>query len=511
MADKLESYFKKHLSDDSTDGDDWNIPSDNVWKNALPEIQKKRGIFIPSKYIYWLGLITIVGLVIALLLWNQNSDVIFINNEISETDIMDNNNSNQIILSDSISAEPQIDSESIDNSIQLDVNSQDSEDNKIDLTKSNSLSLKKTAPKEKSAITSMVVDSTSDKEFNSVKNNEYKGDITTTLVADKQNEAIIVITENDDSGSKTTEPPVRPSPTADSSNIQKPDYTTIIQSEISNNDIMNVVEDIQLENKDFKPILFKGKLGIGLYYSPTLTATYLTGDLVSGIEKTKPVYLYSGNYGIEIKYYLSNKFAIVSGIGRSEIRSWSKSNADFNYNSATEHVMITGEKENTSPVLMSSPFGTIETEVTYIFPGSDEIPDGEPMQSELETHQDVKYLTIPIGAEFNMINFSHLSWFAEGGISFNYATKDATKFNSRIIHYGNDMNVVGEEIIGQPTYKEYYFGYYVGIGIKYSLSNKIQLNSSLRYNGNISPVNKQDRMSTNIHAFNLKIGFSYFF
>ena len=158
---------------------------------------------------------------------------------------------------------------------------------------------------------------------------------------------------------------------------------------------------------------------------------------------------------------------------------------------------------------MSSPFGTVNTEVTYRFPGSDNIPDGEIMHSELETHQDVKYLTIPIGAEFNMIDFSHLSWFAEGGLSFNYATKDATKFSSRIIHYGNDMNVVGEEITGHQTYKDYYFGYYLGIGIKYNISNKIQLNSSLRYNGNVSPVNKQDNMSTRILC--LRVMFQFLF
>ncbi len=58
--------------------------------------------------------------------------------------------------------------------------------------------------------------------------------------------------------------------------------------------------------------------------------------------------------------------------------------------------MPSGEKENTSPVPMPTPFGEINTDITYRVPGSDEIPDGEIMQSELEIHQDVRYLSVPL-------------------------------------------------------------------------------------------------------------------
>ena len=67
MADNLESYFKKHLSKASPGDDNWNVPSDDVWEKVLPEISKKKGLFIPWKYLYILAFIVMAGL--AFLLW----------------------------------------------------------------------------------------------------------------------------------------------------------------------------------------------------------------------------------------------------------------------------------------------------------------------------------------------------------------------------------------------------------------------------------------------------------
>jgi hypothetical protein len=64
MADNLESYFKKNLSEETPAEDNWNVPSDAVWDNVLPEIQKRRGLFIPLRYFYLLG-----GLILAALLF----------------------------------------------------------------------------------------------------------------------------------------------------------------------------------------------------------------------------------------------------------------------------------------------------------------------------------------------------------------------------------------------------------------------------------------------------------
>jgi len=97
MADNLESYFKKHLSDDSPGEGDWNVPSDDVWNKALPEIQKKRGLFIPWKYLYILGALIAVGLVV--IFWPFDSSMVVDNsNDLASSNMITDSNSSSVPL-----------------------------------------------------------------------------------------------------------------------------------------------------------------------------------------------------------------------------------------------------------------------------------------------------------------------------------------------------------------------------------------------------------------------------
>jgi hypothetical protein len=223
------------------------------------------------------------------------------------------------------------------------------------------------------------------------------------------------------------------------------------------------------------------------------------------------MYLYSGNFGAELKYYVSKRLAIHTGIERSEIKSWSRSEIEFAYDASTEYEMPGGDKENTSPVPMNTPFGEINTEITYRFSGEDEIPDGEPMSSVLETHQEIRYFSIPLGVEYSLLPFSRFNWIAEGGLRYNRAYRDATEFTSRILHFDEDMNVVDEVMTNHPTYTFNYLNFYVGTGLNYQFSESLLVTGSARYFRNITRVNVQDNVSTNVQGFGLKLGFSYFF
>jgi hypothetical protein len=133
------------------------------------------------------------------------------------------------------------------------------------------------------------------------------------------------------------------------------------------------------------------------------------------------------------------------------------------------------------------------------------------MSSALDTHQEIRYWAIPIGIEYNILRYPKINWFAEGGLRYNRAIKDATEFTSRIIHEGHDMDVVDEVVTGQPEFTENYLNFYIGTGTSYQLSKSFLISGSARYFGNITKVNLQDNMSTYVHGFNLKLGFLYFF
>ena len=504
MADNLESFFKKHLTDETSGGDDWNMPSDNVWENALPQIQKKSGLFIPWKYLYILGFISIVGFAIVLFFWNFRSTIPATNNDITDltTDISNQDQaSNTIIISDSIEKDDNIQNEIAENKNDVYESKKQIEkiiiepDKKI-LTENNIETVVSEINPNNLIIKEKTEKTSSEKK--TIINTKVQDELTTITQEDITIEQLLSLVDSTDNQSHLN-------------NVIDLPETVDIEVPHHEDEFVESTEKTKKQKKKIEPVELKGKIGVGIYFSPTITSTYLRGEKINGVMNTAPVFLYSGNYGLEIKYHISNKLAIVSGIGRSEIKSWSKSSVDFNYNTSTEHTMSTGEKENTSPILMPTPFGEINTEITYRFSGSDQIPDGEIMQSELEIHQDVRYLSIPLGIEYNLLNHSRLSWFAEGGLGYNRAMKDAAKFSSRIIHTGEEMNVFGEEMTSHPTYKNYYFNYYVGTGLSYPITTLVHTNASLRYNGNISNVNLQNNMSTNVHGLNLKIGIVYFF
>ncbi|NQU33680.1 MAG: hypothetical protein HQ521_10635 [Bacteroidetes bacterium] len=502
MADNLESFFKKHLTDETSGGDDWNMPSDSVWENALPQIQKKSGVFIPWKYLYLLGLISIVGFAIVLYSWNfQNTNTIA-NNDITEL-TTDNINQYQtlktIVISDSIEKEDIVKNEITENNV---------------IDKDEKTSEKLTNNTDRKVLAETIIENISKKipEVISIEDNTKKASSDTeTIINTKVQDELNTITLEDISLEQTislADSTINPS---SENNIADVPEIVDIGVPPHEDEFVESRENTKKQKKKIEPIELKGKIGVGIYFSPTITSTYLRGEKINGVMNAAPVFLYSVNYGLEVKYHISNKLAIVGGIGRSGIKSWSKSLVDFNYNTSTENTMPTGEKENSSPIPMPTPFGEINTEVTYRFSGSDEIPDGEIMQSELEIHQYVRYLSIPLGVEYNIFNSSRLSWFAEGGLGYNRAMQDATEFSSRIIHTGEDMNVFGEEMTSHPTYKNYYLNYYIGAGLSYPFSKLIHTNASFRYMGNITNINIQDNMSTNVHGLNLKIGIVYFF
>ena len=84
MSDNLESYFRKHLRDETPGSDEWNIPSDSVWEKVQPEINKRKGIFVPWKYFYIFG-IGLILMISTFVLLPDNNNVSQLNKEINES------------------------------------------------------------------------------------------------------------------------------------------------------------------------------------------------------------------------------------------------------------------------------------------------------------------------------------------------------------------------------------------------------------------------------------------
>jgi len=493
MADNLENFFKKHLSDETSGEDNWNIPSDNVFDKVLPEIQKESGLFVSWKNIILIvaGLL-LTTLLIIFLLWNRNTNNNFasadsqdtiqtINNLNDQNSLYDTNENNDIINNETPSEE----SRELSNTDIL--NSEESLDiQRVETDNNNKVVYAGVDPKLKKNDNEQVVN------YYSSEKNNLKATVDNTKIPV---EPSTEISELEKFGSNL-----------------KMDILAIENAKnISGENMMREAPETSSLIEEPPYFNDKGKIGIGAFFTPTITSTYLTGDMIEGIENTSPVFLYSSNYGLELKYHFSNKIALVFGVGKSEIKSWSRSNIYFSYNSSTEQEMPNGDKSNTSDIPMPTPFGDVATSITYHFPGSAFLPDGELMQADMETHQTIQYLSIPFGIEYKLLGKSRLKWIVEGGFRFNKSVIDGSEFTSRILHEGQEMEVVGEQQNANPDFKDIYFNYYIGTGFNYRLRKNLQFNTSFRYLGNIDDVNLQNNMSTNVHEFNLKVGISYLF
>jgi len=459
MADNLESYFKKHLSDETPGEGNWNVPSDDVWNKAAPHIMKKGGLFIRWRYIYIIGALLLAGL--AIIIWPSSKTEIFSEPDISVT------------------------------TKNIEPSARESSNTTADIPD----------------LSPPVVENQAAQPTNSLVQEK------TTTLNQFNTEADDLPLERENIHYATVASP--------SSSREDIIINTLPQRAISSiaipfnritpDSIPAEYPSILIQDQKPKPFNNKGKIAIGVYFVPSYNNTYVSGELSSGQIETADTYLYSNNWGVELKYFISNRISLVTGFERSEVKSWSRSLIDFDYDASTEHIMPEGEKENTSPVPMQTPFGEVDTEITYRISSEQSISDGETMQSAMETHQDILYFSIPLGVEYSFIQFSRLNWFGEGGLRYNRALKDGTSYTSRILHEGHDMNVVGEEMTGHPNYTKNYLGFYVGTGANWQFSESFQISGSARYFGNITKVNFQDNLSTYLHGFNLKLGIIYIF
>ena len=461
MADNLESYLKKHLSDETPGEGNWNVPSDDVWNKAAPHIIKKSGLFIQWRYIYIIGALLVAGL--AILFWPTSSPEI-----LSEPDE----------LKTTQNTEPS--------------GNKPSNTAKVAPEQSSPVAIDQAEPSSENLIPGSradIVQTPSDNTDALLKNDD------------------IVVSNITAASTLRTDISISFLPSLEINNIVIPFYYVLPDS------VPKAYPAIELPDKKPRPESFdnKNKLAIGAYFLPSYNSTYVSGELSLGKIETANTYLYSSNWGIELKYFISNRLTLVTAYERSAFKSWSRSFVDFDYDASTEHIMPEGDKENTSPVPMQTPFGEIDTEVTYQFSGDETIADGETMQSVMEAHQEIMYFSIPLGIEYNIMRYSRLNWFGEGGLRYNRALNDGTSYTSRILHNGQDMNVVNEAMTGKPDYTKNFLSFYVGTGLNWQFSKSFQISGSARYFGNITKVNFQDNLSTYIQGFNLKLGIIYIF
>jgi len=523
MSDNLESYFKKHLSDENPGEDAWNVPSDDVWRKVAPEIRKRPGIFVPWRYFYMIA--AGLALVIAVVLFFPEN-----RNEFQAK-------KSEIPASETESTPLKRDNPKEEISPLVQKEKEQVKANKKSLTEDNGLSQESEQ---------VVVENSSIVEATTIVASDKNKDIPVEELKTEPTTDIVAIMVTDNSETPVNELDTKSSGTAvaiadinqeeiASDSKERGETPAVTSSSKSSTNALGDKYGAPIfiysdpvyyfpENLVYKPLKGQdnlnkqkansipfsvGKFGIGAYYAPTYSTTMVTGLTLSGGDQMGNTFLFSHNWGFDFYYYLSYRFTLVSGVGSSEIRSWSKTTNQFAYDPSTEHDMGNNQTANGTETTSPTPFGSISSDVIYSFPSDANIPDGEIMESVSETFQNIRYLSIPLGVEYNVMNREEGRWFLETGINYNISMRDKTELIPQVLHQGDEMNIMESKIIQSPDYENNYWGFYIGTGYKYPVAPRIQLLGTLRYNRSISPLKSYESATTNVQAYQLKIGVVY--
>ena len=521
MSDNLESYFRKHLKDETPGEDAWNVPSDSVWEKVQPGISKRKGIFIPWKYFYIFG-IGLILMISTLVLLPENAEDLVANKNtaITKSGKADHN---KTIENNSGLSEGKVEESNIDSKLGFEPSStQVSFNESVAETVPNSNATKNNTSVEAGLLTEQTVNATS------------ASDHTDQLIEDEKPESqnnasiatLIAVSSGGDGGNKVNQANTYNSGDRYSNYPNTAKIISRVDEEILESYVFvysNTIDyfaDDQgfagLKGFDYlnaqkaNPIPFsQGKFGVGAYYSPTYTSTEVKGLELPGNDQMGNHFLFSNNWGFDFYYYVSYRFTLVSGVGSSEIRSWSKTTSQFNYDPSTEHDMGNNQSANSTTQTSPTPFGALSSEVVYSFSSDDKIPDGELMESVSETFQNIRYLSIPLGIEYNLLNQEKSLWFLETGVNYNLSMRDQTKLIPQILHDGDEMNIMDSKITQDPDYENNYWGFYIGTGYKYPVNRRIQLLGTVRYNRSISPLKSLGSATTDVQGYQLKVGVVY--
>jgi len=538
MSDNLESYFRKYLKDETPAPDQWNIPSDNVWEKVQPEIGKRKGIFIPWKYFYIFG-IGLVLLISTLVFLPDNRTELQANKNPVKTKAILTNKANTNASSPVSPIKDELESNR-KNKPDVEIsnpgvvpNQSKNENNHQSVSSKNASEIKYTdqhPTNNTGSIRNKSIDKkedTSDRSFsafattnskNATRQNKQKAnaidakDLNAADFSQNKNDSFTISNTDNNHQINSNKIEIRDSYLSDSQ------FSALV---INSNSINHFSENqwqgnlkgyAYLNSQKATPINHSfSKFGIAAYYAPTYSSTNVKGLELPENNQMGNTYLYSNNWGFDFNYYLSYRFTLVAGVGSSEIRSWSKTTSQFNYDLSTEQDMGNNQKANHTSQTSVTPLGILTSEVTFSFSADTNIPNGEIMESVSETFQNVRYLSIPLGFEYNLLKREKSIWFLETGVNYNLSIRDKTKIAPQVLHQGDEMNIMNTTITQDPDFKNNYWGYYIGTGVKIPLNSRIQLFGAIRYNISISPLKTIGSATTNVQGYQLKLGVAYLF
>ena len=115
---------------------------------------------------------------------------------------------------------------------------------------------------------------------------------------------------------------------------------------------------------------------VGLYYAPSISQNDIRGDRPAIIPDDQLGYNF-GNFGVKAELQLTSRFAIETGLQRTQLRMRSNYDVTFPYLRMDEHTNARGNFDNEFSHTLPSLYGNVNTLMALTRLASHDVPDGE--------------------------------------------------------------------------------------------------------------------------------------
>ena len=477
--DKFEKLLNSRLLDQAPADDGWNIPSDNIFEQALPYFQKekkkRRGFF------FWFGIgVLLIGLGVLISYLKLNNNLKKIDQKIDHMIIHDSENNPDLSTDAPCPDDIILDSKNKTTS-EVSQNKNTLLRNK-NTDNEHRAGHKEALFKEKAAtVFENEIDKTS-YNFYRVSDANKTREQTTKLPEQHQKQD----TFQDKNNGKTVQ------------RIPLPKKTLSLKKHVLET---SLTEPVPSETKQIKR---KHKFKLGILYVPAFNATKLSGlneDYKVLIENNN--FTYANGLGIQLNYQLFGNIHLNTGLFYHDIYIRSKNALEINYDSTVGLNKISME--------MKSPMGDATGSVTFKHDGPDPVPEGEMINSETELKHRICTFEIPLNIEYALKLSPKITLNFMVGSSFNKAIQDHVELSAILTHHDEVMEQEDSSLDDHTSFRKSFWNYNVGIGGYYNLSKRYALYFSGNYRQSFKPIVAENNVETSLQSINLKTGLFYNF
>ncbi len=521
--DPLEEFFKKYLEgqDELPSDDGWDVPSSNVWDRVEEDLQPI-AIVRPINYWKWATAAASVVLLFFAYQWTtQHQQIENLTTEVNEN------------------------SERLENVKELLENKQKelettiAEQNTKIIDNHQSIENEEVAQRDNSEVTQSAT-SFSEENENGIggKNNTDSPNIPNRNNENivNQNLENVPFNKIDDTNSLKENLVVE---NESSTNLDKINSDNSMEV-LSNNKLKESLERLPnrffttesiVENENLKTnferrevlIFDKKKVGkgfyAGVYGSRNLGKRSIHADdsnlsqtRIDKINSTKEQESWTTGGGVKLGFQINKNWSIESGFQYSKSEITARHRIQKQYNNASETQNTAGDFENEFALLLITPMGDIESDVTLSRTAANPIVDQLSFNIPVESEQKISFLGIPILAKYSFGN-ERFRFGLKGGILTNFILDSDVEISAvdaplpSLRHRRNRISNKAE----LKNLKSTTINWLAGIETEMKINDSMYFSFEPSFSKSTSPIFEKNKVKTYPMMANVKVGVNYLF